>query len=52
MTNDNNMKEVDFNKYCKTCRHEKVKETEEPCCDCLDIAARSESHKPERWEEK
>ena len=47
---DNNMKEVDFKKYCKSCKHEKVKESEDPCWDCLEVPARPDSHKPERWE--
>ena len=54
MTENNNghMKEVDFDKYCKTCLHKDVKETEDPCYYCLEVGARPESHKPERWEEK
>lgn len=47
-----NMKEVYFDQYCKTCKHEKLKENEEPCDECLAEGARPESHKPARWEEK
>ena len=28
-------KMVDFDKYCSKCIYEKVKETEDPCNDCL-----------------
>ena len=47
---DSNMKEVYFDQYCKTCLHKDVKDTERPCCDCLEECARQDSHKPARWE--
>ena len=47
---DINMKEVYFDQYCKTCVHNKEKETEHPCCDCLEEPARQDSHKPAKWE--
>ena len=34
--NHDDYREVDFNKYCKTCKHEEVKEVEDPCNECLD----------------
>lgn len=43
---------VDFEKYCKTCKFETSKETEDPCDDCLYIPAREDSHKPEFYKEK
>lgn len=43
---------VDFEKYCKTCSHEKRPEDEYPCFVCLSIPARMNSRKPEKWEEK
>lgn len=46
---DGNMKEVYFNEYCKTCIHKNLKETEDPCNECLTEGARSESHKPVRY---
>lgn len=49
---EENIKLVEFDKYCKTCRHVKLKETEEPCYTCLLNPARESSHKPERWEAK
>ena len=52
MYSDNEMKEVYFDKYCETCQHKDVKESEDPCWDCLAEPARPNSHKPARWEEK
>lgn len=45
-------KEVDFKKYCKTCKHKELEENFDPCCDCLDYGCNSESEKPVNWEEK
>lgn len=45
-------KEVYFGDYCKTCKHEKVSEQDDPCYDCLDNPVNEYSHKPIRWEEK
>lgn len=52
MNNNDELKIVHFDEYCKTCKHEKVDESEDPCHDCLDQPANSNSHKPVRWEEK
>lgn len=49
---EGDMKEVYFDKYCKTCKNEKKKETEDPCWDCLAEPGNVDSHKPTRWEEK
>lgn len=49
---ETNMKEVFFGQYCKTCEHQEVKESEDPCYDCLNEPVRSESHKPIKWEEQ
>ena len=43
---------VDFEKYCKTCKHEKLKENCDPCNDCLDYAVNTNSEKPVHYEEK
>ncbi len=48
----NNTKFVDFETYCKICKHEKKKDIEDPCNECLDICAREGSCIPERWEAK
>ena len=45
-------KEVNFEKYCKTCKNEKLEEFKDPCNECLTIACREETEKPECWEEK
>lgn len=50
--NNDGMKIVEFDKYCKTCLHEKKKETEEPCCDCMEESVNMNSHKPVKYEEK
>lgn len=43
---------VDFEKYCKTCKHENVDEVMDPCNECLGYPFRDQSEKPEKWEEK
>lgn len=45
-------KEVYFDKYCKTCKYKKKKDTEEPCDECLDNPINLNSHRPVNWEEK
>lgn len=45
-------KEVYFDKYCKTCKHKDLKETEAPCDECLCESLNLDSHKPVRYEEK
>ena len=45
-------KEVYFHEYCKTCKHEKLKDDENPCHECLDEPINLHSHKPTKWEEK
>lgn len=49
---EDNYKEVYFDQYCKTCKHEKLKDNEEPCVDCLCEPTNLNSHKPVKWEEK
>lgn len=45
-------KEVYFDKFCKTCKHEKVEETEAPCYECLGETTNWNSHRPVKYEEK
>ena len=45
------MKEVYFEQYCKTCTNKDVKETEDPCNECLTTGSRPESHKPAKYVE-
>lgn len=49
---ENSYKEVYFDQYCKTCKHEKLDETDDPCDDCLNEPMNVNSHKPTMWEEK
>ena len=45
-------KEVHFNEYCKTCKHDKLDEKFEPCNEGLSEPANLGSHVPVNWEEK
>lgn len=45
-------REVDFEKYCKTCEFKDLEEKHDPCCDCLDYGYNAESAKPVNWKEK
>ena len=42
----NNTKEVDFHKYCKTCKYRRLKESKDPCNDCLANPNNDNSNKP------
>lgn len=52
MISDEHYQEVNFFKYCKTCKHQKLLGCEEPCNECLDNPINFESEKPVNWEEK
>ena len=43
-------KEVDFHRYCASCKHRVKKETEEPCSECLKETVNTNTVKPVRWE--
>lgn len=45
-------KEVYFHKYCESCMHKDLKDTDEPCSECLEEPINLYSHKPVKWEEK
>lgn len=45
-------KEVYFDQYCKTCKHKKANETEQPCDECLGESTNLNSHRPVRYEKK
>ena len=51
---DENLKEVNFFKYCKTCKHKDKEEFEYPCDDCLNVEddMREGTEKPKYYEEK
>lgn len=52
MANENDYLIVDFEKYCETCEHKDIEETEDPCTECLESPTNLFSHKPVKWEEK
>ena len=43
---------VEFNEWCKLCKHYDKKESEDPCFDCLADPVNTNTHKPTKWEEK
>lgn len=43
---------VDFDKYCKMCKHKDLEESEYPCHDCLNNPTNEHSRKPIKFEEK
>lgn len=45
-------KEVDFEKYCKTCEYEKLKGFESPCNECLENGMNLHTSKPTEWVKK
>lgn len=45
----NDYKEVYFENYCNKCAHEKKKENEEPCDECLSHGVNLHSHKPVKF---
>ena len=44
-------KEVYFHEYCKTCNYKDVKNTDDPCHECLSEPTNLHSHKPVKYEE-
>ena len=50
--NADSYKEVYFNEYCSKCKHEKVKDEDDPCAECLEEPVNVNSHKPVKFEEK
>lgn len=49
---EGNEKFVYFDLYCKSCKNETLKESEDPCDECLTTPARMNTHEPINWEEK
>lgn len=50
--NDENLQEVYYNRYCKTCKHKKLPEEADPCDECLSNPVNYATHKPMNWEGK
>ena len=48
----NEEKEVYFDQYCKSCKHHGLKESKDPCNDCLTEPSNTNSHKPMNYESK
>lgn len=44
-------KEVDFFKYCRSCKHKKDEETKDPCNECLTYPMNIHTRKPMMYEE-
>lgn len=45
-------KEVDFEKYCKTCKYEKLDGFQSPCNECLENSMNIQTSKPTEWVKK
>lgn len=45
-------KVVYFHDYCNKCKHQKLKDTEEPCNECLESPTNWNTHRPVKYEEK
>lgn len=41
---------VEFDQYCKRCKHEQLPESEDPCFECLANPVNVYSHKPVNFE--
>lgn len=48
---ENIYKEVNFNKYCKTCDYKGMEEKCDPCNDCLAEPTNTNSEEPVYWKE-
>lgn len=48
----NEEKEVYFDQYCKSCKCHGLKESKDPCNDCLAEPSNTNSHKPINYESK
>jgi hypothetical protein len=47
--NDENLQEVYYDRYCKTCKHKKLPEEADPCDECLSNPVNYATHKPMNW---
>lgn len=50
--NSDNLREVHFEKYCKTCKYSDLEEIFEPCTICLESGMNESTDQPVLWEEK
>ena len=44
--------EVYFDQFCRECKHNDKKATDEPCFECLENPVNEGSHKPINFEKK
>lgn len=49
---EDNLKFVEFNKYCPTCKYNDTWEVKDPCDECLAVSARYGSEIPEKYDKK
>lgn len=49
---ENELMEVNFYDYCKTCKYENRKAHKDPCNECLEHGMNRHSRKPVNWKEK
>lgn len=49
---EDNLVMVNFEKYCRTCKYEKLDEFVNPCNECLEIPVNEATDKPYMWEKK
>lgn len=52
MTEESDMKFVEFDNYCSKCKYAKVFAFEHPCNECIETGARKGTGKPINFEEK
>lgn len=52
MYNDEHLKEVYFDQFCKKCVHRKENEQDDPCNECLSEPGIAFSHRPRYFKEK
>lgn len=43
---------VRYDRYCKTCKHWELDQSEEPCNECLENPTNTHSRKPVKYEKK
>lgn len=51
MDDNEDYKEVRYERYCQTCKFKATKQYEEPCNKCLEEYTNLYTEKPVRWEE-
>ena len=49
---DEDLREVEFWRYCETCEHKDLDENKEPCEGCLEEPWNEYTSKPINWKEK